>query len=255
MTVIKLAFLFTLVVVFRRDWLERQLARHLARIRRLLASRWWPGVTSLPPAGDPEGRGADSWQWQAATGSVHAARITDRMLAEQGRPSAAVGWAGAPRDGAGSSRDGGRRSARALEAHWEKRRRAGQGARDAGGKAEIEKTLLELVTERRRRGARATERHAAVREHLRRKRGVKPPAEERDGDAGKTFATTGGMTRTAARRNWRPGDLLEDINGESDHNRAMRSSLARQQTLSHPSMCPYTRNDARRKSSPSLIRD
>ena len=41
MALFKLLFLFTLVVVYRREWLEKQLARHL-RSLKLFLGPWWP---------------------------------------------------------------------------------------------------------------------------------------------------------------------------------------------------------------------
>lgn len=68
--------------------------------------------------------------------------------------------------------------------------------------------MTEIVTERRERAARAQERHQSVRAHIRQRREAKGVEAGGGGDAG---IGGGGAAR---RRNWLPGDLVEDVNAK-----------------------------------------
>jgi hypothetical protein len=103
MALFKLLFLFSLVVVYRREWLEKQLARHVRSLKRVLGP-WWPlrdGVLSgATPAsvvdltwanqvgginGGGGGGGGGTDGAGGVMGTVHNARVTDKMLHEQGQ--------------------------------------------------------------------------------------------------------------------------------------------------------------------------
>ena len=177
MALAKLLFLFALVVTYRRDWVERQIGRHLRALRlalralvprRVDADEAWSsaefGASDRPPP----------------RGSVHAARVADRMLTDRGRDILCGARASSrtPDDlGAPSAA----RVAAKLESQWETRARR----RRAPAFSADPKTLLDVVTERRRRSARAAERHeevraralaARARRHL---RGEPPPRQRR----------------------------------------------------------------------------
>ena len=118
MALAKLLFLFALVVTYRRDWVERQIGRHLRALRlalralvprRVDADEAWSsaefGASDRPPP----------------RGSVHAARVADRMLTDRGRDILCGARASSrtPDDlGAPSAA----RVAAKLESQWETRR-------------------------------------------------------------------------------------------------------------------------------------
>ena len=184
--------------------------------------------------GKPGGTTSD-----AAWGTVHKARVTDKMLSMRGGGGGGdLGGGGAGMGlgagaGAGVAGVGAKaKTAAMLEQQWDKRLR-----RKGAGRKEREKTLLELVTERRERSARAAERHRAVRAHIKQRREEKDAAAAAAASVVSSDGRTGvgvgegvisgelhhrnntvdgggviagrGATR---RRNWMPGDLVEDVN-------------------------------------------
>ena len=82
MALAKLLFLFALVVTYRRDWVERQIGRHLRALRLALRA--------LVPRRADTDEAWSSAEFGASDrppprGSVHAARVADRMLTDRGR--------------------------------------------------------------------------------------------------------------------------------------------------------------------------
>lgn len=180
MALAKLLFLFALVVTYRRDWVERQIARHLRALRLALRAL-------VPRRADAD----EAWSEEFGSrdhppprGSVHAARVADRMLTDGGRDilrgarasSRTPDHLGAPSAA---------RVAAKLESQWETRARR----RRAPAFSADPKTLLDVVTERRRRSARAAERHEEVRARAlaaraRRHPRAEPPPRRRRGGRG-----------------------------------------------------------------------
>jgi hypothetical protein len=170
MALVKLLFLFAIVVAYRGDWVERQLRRHAHSLGLLLgAPGWWPlgpGAKTAssrfpsrfePPEDEPPEE-------------THAERILRGARERAARRDARVSPSSAS-----SSASSERASAR-LEAQWDMRQRRHRG----GDATPRDKTLLELVTERRERARAAAERHAEVRARVAAARGAKA----RRGDGG-----------------------------------------------------------------------
>jgi hypothetical protein len=181
MEAFKVLFLLALVVVFKRDWLQRQLARPLGTARVLLRRVWpdWRAPATERGYGDPYGGGGGGFgssreeqspQGPRGGGGGGGRRGLSGGAAPAASPYNTRGGAAAAEYAAAEAaarHAAPGKLAADVEKQWEQRtRRKGLGRKEPVR----ERSMLELMTERRERAARALQRHQGVRDHLRHKR-------------------------------------------------------------------------------------